>query len=171
MSAPSVIRIGVISDTHVPERAPDVPAQALKALQGSDIILHAGDIVDLKVLRTLKTVCSDVRAVWGNMDPETSHGKLSQKLVFKAGGLTIGMMHGWGPPGQLIPLLQREFAKDMPDIIVFGHSHQPTAETVKGTLFFNPGSATDTVFAPYPSVGIITITGGKPRAEFVKLDG
>ncbi|MBU1888025.1 MAG: metallophosphoesterase family protein, partial [Candidatus Omnitrophica bacterium] len=56
-----------------------------------------------------------------------------------------------------------------PDIIIFGHSHVPMNEYIDGVLFFNPGSATDTVFAPYRSYGIIEIENGEVKAEIHKL--
>ncbi|MDO8655790.1 MAG: YfcE family phosphodiesterase, partial [Nanoarchaeota archaeon] len=60
------MRIGVIADTHIPDRAECLPKQVLDAFKQVDMVIHAGDIVDLSVLDTLKSVCKDVHAVWGN---------------------------------------------------------------------------------------------------------
>jgi len=63
------MKIGVISDTHIPNRAKEIPPKVLEMLKGMDMILHAGDLVELSILEILKSICPDVRAVWGNMDP------------------------------------------------------------------------------------------------------
>jgi putative phosphoesterase len=79
-------------------------------------------------------------------------------------------MHGYGDPRNLIELLKKEFSNPRPDIIVFGHSHMPMNECIEGVLFFNPGSPTDTAFAPYKSYGIIEIKDDKIEAQIYKIE-
>ncbi len=162
------MKIGVLSDTHIPERVASLPPALVKGLQGSDMILHAGDMVDYAVIKELKKICPQVRAVWGNMDPDDIRKRYPQKDVFTVGGFRFVLLHGWGAPQHLVPLLERELKADNPDVVVFGHSHQPLNERHGKVLFFNPGSATDTVFAPYPSYGIIEIAEAI-TARIVKL--
>lgn len=162
------MRIGIISDTHIPDKSAKLTDALLKALKGSDLILHAGDLIELSVLEDLKKIAK-VEAVYGNMDPSNVKAVLKEKRIFSAAGKKICLMHGYGPPDKLIEVLKKEFSMEKPDIIVFGHSHAPINEYIDGILFFNPGSATDTVFAPYKSYGIIEIDKGGIKAEIHKL--
>ena len=82
---------------------------------------------------------------------------MPKKEVIKVNGFTIGLIHGWGAPSGLIDLAEKEFQDKRPDIIIFGHSHQPLCLNKNGILFFNPGSPTDKVFSESNSYGIITI--------------
>lgn len=155
------MKIGVISDTHVPSNAAQkIPQKVLEAFRNVDMIIHAGDILDLAVIDALKNVCPNVKAVCGNMDSEEAKKILPQKEILKIGKYKIGIMHGYGHPNSLIELLEKEFKSDKVDVIVFGHSHNPFNEKKYDIIFFNPGSPTDKVFAPYNSYGIIEINGG-----------
>lgn len=162
------MKIGVISDTHIPERCAEIPAAVVREFRKVEMIVHAGDLTDLRVLTKLQGLCPEVKAVAGNMDPASVRGRLAEKLVFQAGGFSIGLIHGYGPPDQLPKRLTDVFKNDKVDIIIFGHSHQPMNEKINGVLYFNPGSPTDTVFAPYLSFGIIEI-GAQIKARIIKI--
>ena len=162
------MKIGVISDTHIPVKEKEVPKKILDEFKNVDMIIHAGDLVDLSVLSQLKAVCPDVRAVWGNMDPESVRNNLPDKLIFKGGNYKIAVMHGVGAPAGLVHVLTEAFKDEKPDIIIFGHSHEAFNEKIRGVLFFNPGSATDKVFFEYNSIGIIEIND-KIEARIIKL--
>ena len=110
-----------------------------------------------------------VEAVYGNMDSRKTMSILPEKKILSIKGKKICLMHGHGRPDQLVDVLKQEFSKENPDVIVFGHSHTPMNEYIDGVLFFNPGSSTDTVFAPYRSYGIIEISNGKIEAKIHKL--
>jgi uncharacterized protein len=160
-------RIGVISDTHIPRAALSLPPRVKEIFKGMDMILHAGDLETPSVLDDLALI-APVTAVCGNMDrsPETSPIK---RVVDIAGeDVSIGLIHGWGAPYDLPLRVLGEFDKKI-GCIVFGHSHQPFNEYVGGVLMFNPGSPTDKRFAPYFSVGILTIFNGAVTGEIVKL--
>jgi len=162
------MKIGVIADTHIPDRAKDIPRQILEAFKGVDMVIHAGDFVDLSVLDKLKTVCKEVRAVWGNMDPYTVRKNLPEKEIVKIGKYKIGIMHGYGPPNKLIELLSEIFKEEGLDIIIFGHSHCAINKREGNVLYFNPGSPTDKIFAIYNSYGIIEIND-KIKARIIKI--
>jgi len=147
-------RIGVISDTHIPKAAGDLPERVYREFERVDLILHAGDLVELSVLEKLRKV-APARAVYGNMDAAEVTGFLPRKDIIKVGGLRIGLIHGYGPPARIVEAVAKEFKKV--DVIVFGHSHVALCEKIKNTLFFNPGSPTDRVFAPYTSFGILEV--------------
>ena len=160
-----MMRIGVKSDTHIPVTTDKLPAGLLDALGGCDLILHAGDLIDLNVINELKKV-SKVEAVRGNMDQQDT---LENKKTLNIAGKKICLMHGYGSPKKLTEILKKEFSDQKPDIIVFGHSHAPMNQCIDGVLFFNPGSPTDTVFAPYRSYGIIEIDKKEINAKIYKL--
>ena len=151
------MKIGVISDTHIPKAALDLPSAVYKEFVNVDLILHAGDFVEISVLNKLKKL-APIKAVCGNMDTEEIRNILPKKDVIKVKGFKIGIVHGSGPPNGLIKSVKNEFANGI-NVIIFGHSHTPCNERIGKTLFFNPGSPTDSVFAPYKSYGIIEITG------------
>ena len=78
------MRIGVISDTHVADKAWQLPDKIAQDFKGVDMIIHAGDLVDLSVLEKLKLFCPDVRAVCGNMDPAEISKVLAEKEIIQA---------------------------------------------------------------------------------------
>ncbi|MBI4981675.1 MAG: metallophosphoesterase family protein [Candidatus Omnitrophica bacterium] len=162
------MKIGVLSDTHIPDRAKSIPQEILDAFKNVDMIIHAGDFADLNILEKLKSTCSNVKAVAGNMDPAEIKEKLPEKEIFKIGKFKIAVAHGWGQPDKLPALLAEKFKDDDVDVIVFGHSHKAFNEKIGKILFFNPGSPTDNIFAPYKSYGIIEIND-KITAKIIKL--
>ncbi|MFH1790630.1 MAG: metallophosphoesterase family protein [Candidatus Omnitrophota bacterium] len=150
-----LLRLGVISDTHIPKAAADIPEAVYKAFKGVDMILHAGDVLEMSVLKNLQKL-APVKAVCGNMDGEDMRKALKEREVITAGGFRIGLVHGHGPIKGLEERVGKLFDKNI-DVIVFGHSHMPANEVRGKTLFFNPGSPTDKVFAPFNTYGILEI--------------
>ena len=130
--------IGLISDTHIPDRARILPQNVIDAFSDVDLILHAGDLTSPKVIEELEEL-APVIAVQGNMD--RANGILLPKAkVIEAEDLKIGLIHGEVYPRadtqQLLYL-----AKELDvDILVSGHSHQPKIEQDEGILLLNPGS-------------------------------
>jgi len=162
------MKIGVIADTHIPDRAKDIPQQILEAFKGVDMIIHTGDLVDPSVLDKLKTVCKQVKAVWGNMDPYEVRKGLPEKEIIPIGKYKIGVTHGYGPANKLINLMAEIFKDEGVNIIIFGHSHSAVNEKKDGILYFNPGSPTDKIFALHNSYGIIEIND-KINAKIIKI--
>jgi putative phosphoesterase len=160
--------IGVLSDTHISDSATKLPKEILEAFKKADMIIHAGDLVNISVLEELQKCCPNVKAVFGNMDPYEVRRLLAEKEIIKVGSHTIGLMHGVGTPGNLQNLLLDTFKNDNVDIIIFGHSHAPCNEIREGVLLFNPGSVTDKIYAKYNSYGIIEITD-KIEANIIKI--
>lgn len=146
--------IGVLSDTHLMGRP--LPRKVMDVLEGSDLIMHAGDILEMRVLDQLSEIAETV-AVKGNMD----HGEVARLLpetrVIEAGDFSIGLTHGYGPPSNITRKVQKKFDRDL-DCIVFGHTHRPLIKERAGTLFFNPGSPTDRMFATRNTVGFLEVT-------------
>ncbi|MBU2541189.1 MAG: YfcE family phosphodiesterase [Candidatus Omnitrophica bacterium] len=162
------MKVVVISDTHIPERAEQLPTSFLEKAKDADLILHAGDLADISVLSELKKI-SKVVAVWGNMDSPEVKKTLKEKEIIKIEDISIGLMHGRGHPNYLIKFLTEQFRSDAVDIIIFGHSHKPMNKEIDDILFFNPGSLTDDFFSDYASFGVIEIKTGKYKAKIEKL--
>ncbi len=152
------MKVGVISDTHIPVAAAGLPQRVLEIMQSMDAVIHAGDFVDMSVVETFEHM-GPFYGVCGNMDPAAIRARLPEKRVVELEGVSIGIMHGWGSPRGLEHKVRREFAGETPDVLVFGHSHQAANTVRDGVLLFNPGSPTDTRFAPQKTVGVLTIDG------------
>ncbi len=151
-------KIVVLSDTHIPERALDLPQKLYEDMKSADLILHAGDVTSLVFFKQLKHKFTHLKAVQGNMDESALKKVLPRRELIKVDKVSIGLMHGWGSPSGLIEVAAHEFSKEKPDIIIFGHSHQALNMEKNGMIFFNPGSPTDKVFSAVNTYGIITLS-------------
>jgi len=151
------VRIAILADTHV-DRLEYLPQKVVDALSGVDLIVHAGDFTDLRLLTDLKQL-NEVKAVHGNMDSRQLKSILPTKELIETNGKRIGITHGSGAPWGIEERVRRLFESDLTDIIVYGHSHQSQNKVINGILFFNPGKAAD-------SFGIITIDG-EARGEVI----
>jgi putative phosphoesterase len=180
------ITLGVIADTHVPDRVKELPEGMLEVFEkaGVDQIFHAGDASCRRVVKTLESI-APVNIVRGNRDwlfgMRTPH-----HISLNINGINITMAHGhrsmihylfdkWSylTNGYQFERYRKHLAQDYPssNIIIFGHTHYQTAEWVSGTLFFNPGAAYPCQHNHFnPQFGIIRITPeGKVEPELHKL--
>lgn len=162
-------RIGVLSDTHIPEKAQELPEELMKQLAELDFIIHAGDFENIDALKDLRRI-NRVVAVSGNMDKSKVRSELSNREVLNVDHYKIGIMHGWGDTHTLPKRLYEEFKEDEVDCVIFGHSHQVYNETINGVLMFNPGSPTDTIYAHFKSFGILETSPEGIKGEIVRLD-
>jgi len=160
------VKILVLSDTHIPRVSQDLPETIYAEAGKVDLILHAGDFVDIEVLESLKKL-KKVCAVYGNMDSSELRRTLKNKEVIQVGKFRIGLIHGYGAPRELVETVNTEFTNV--DVIVYGHSHIPTNIVKDGILFFNPGSPTDTVFATSNTYGILEVTDKKIEGRIITL--
>jgi putative phosphoesterase len=153
----ATIYIGVISDTHGLLRP-----ESLAALQGSDYIIHAGDIGDPVILDKLEEV-APVTAVRGNVD----HGAWTRKIpatnVLEIGEISIYVLHS-------IQDLDLKPEASKFAVVVCGHSHVPKQERKNGVLYFNPGSAGPRRFKLPVSVGRMTIEDGRIDSKILLLE-
>lgn len=161
------MKIGVVADTHISGDTKKIPSEIYDHFRGVDLILHAGDLVELWVLKELGKL-APVKGVYGNMDPIGVRRNLPSKDIIKTGRFKIGLIHGSGPPAGLLRKVKEIFKNDRVDVIVFGHSHNPLNLVKDGVLFFNPGSPTDELFAPYKSCGILEIDS-EIKGQIIKL--
>ncbi len=159
------MKVGVISDTHL-TGCDERLARLLKDyFRDADLILHAGDLVDLRVLDAFSG--KEVKAVCGNMDLPSVRQSLPKKLILDINNYKIGLIHGWGMPYGIENKLLKEIGRV--DCLVYGHTHRATNEVKDGVLFFNPGSATDSRFASQHTIGVLEI-GETIKGEIIELN-
>lgn len=151
------MRIGIISDTHIPSRAAKLPAFVARAFADVELILHAGDINDYAVLRALNAI-APAEAVAGNVDPPGLVEALGTELLLDLAGFRVGLTHGHlGRGGTALERAFNTFGGKA-DVVVFGHSHQPFKTVKQGVLLLNPGSPTDKRRQPRYSLAKLTLT-------------
>jgi putative phosphoesterase len=150
------MKIGVLSDTHIPYSIKSLSKKILEILSSADAILHAGDFQDISVLEELSAI-APFYGVCGNMDSDVIRNVLPAKRTINIGGFTIGLIHGWGAPAGLEDRVFSSFLGEKVDVIVHGHSHNPLNRLKNGILMFNPGSPTNNRFSKTNSMGILTL--------------
>ncbi|HUO17143.1 MAG TPA: metallophosphoesterase family protein [Verrucomicrobiae bacterium] len=150
------ILIGVISDTHGLLRP-----EAVAALEGSQHIIHAGDVGDPEILDKLASI-APVTAIRGNVDKGAWARKLLETEVVELGGTSIYVLH------DLAQLDLKPEAAGF-NAVIYGHSHLPKQEVRGAVLYFNPGSAGPRRFKLPVSVGKLRIEGGKVTGEIVTI--
>lgn len=146
-------RIGIISDTHIPQFK-QLPEAIWTHFAEVELIIHAGDLSRLKVINELETI-APVVAVQGNVEEEEVVRTLPIKRELLVGGLRIGVVHILGNTQNRVRVARQEFPTAR--CVVFGHSHTPYNQEHDGQLLFNPGSATDRRRQPTCSLGLLTI--------------
>ena len=152
----SPTRIGLISDTHGLLRP-----QALEALRGSELILHAGDVGKPEILTALGELAV-VIAVRGNVDREDWAKALPETVVAEAAGVLVYVLHD-------VHRLDLDPRAAGFRVVVSGHSHQPGKFERDGVLYINPGSAGPRRFHLPVSVARLNL-GSKPfEVRFVEL--
>lgn len=159
------MKVGVLSDTHMPTIVTALPAVIFELFKGVELILHAGDIVELSVLEELQAI-APVEAVAGNMDGPEVHACLPSKKILTLSRYTVGLIHGKFKIDVQKEMIRKEF--DHVDLIVYGHSHTPFWGNVNGVYMLNPGSPTDKRHAPFNSVAILE-AGDELKAEIIRI--
>ncbi|MFH0897083.1 MAG: YfcE family phosphodiesterase, partial [Candidatus Bathyarchaeota archaeon] len=142
MREPGLVKtIGLISDTHVPVRAREIPRRVFEVFEKADFIFHAGDLVDLSVIDSLEQL-APVLAVYGNMDDPKIRSKLPKMNSFTVLEWKIGVMHD---PGALLGMRRmREIVEQKGfNALVYGHTHGSSIKWEGNILFINPGSPTN----------------------------
>ena len=157
--------IGLLSDTHIPNHAKELPEQLKEIFRDVELILHAGDIYAISVLDELEHL-APVLAAEGDDDPfsTTKDKRVERKHTLNIDGVSIWLIHEivwFWPPLDL---------RTTPNVIVFGHTHNATLENREDVLRVNPGSPT---FPHYRNelgtVGLLTINSGKAEAQIIQL--
>ena len=189
------MRIGLISDTHMPGGATEIPSQVATVFKGVDLIFHAGNIYMSSVLDDLEKI-APVRAA-GSLDrdkPCHDDPRVEEQQVLEVDGHTVGVIHdlavpGFGDrvyPGSLTrksnpayPGLPFESGKSIVpdeifgkavDIVVFGHTCTAMIEEYGELLLINPGSPTlRNELRKIGTVAILELGPGKREVEIIDL--
>jgi len=153
---PGTLTVGVISDTHGLLRP-----QALDALRGSDLIIHAGDVGIPDLLAPLRAL-APLFVVRGNIDYGSWADALPMTALVDVGALRFHVLHNIAdldvdPPAAGVAA------------VVYGHSHKPSIETRDGVLWLNPGSAGPRRFSLPVSVARVRVADGNLAPEIVTL--
>jgi putative phosphoesterase len=174
------MRIGLISDTHVPQAASQLPDEVFKAFSSVDLILHAGDIYKKSVLDELENLAPVLAAEGDDDYSDTIRDKrVKEKHILQVEGKTIWLIHE-NPFNSYVMISQpkswesytrqkwRNITK--PDVIVFGHEHRTHTETIDDILMISPGSPT---FLHYKqglgTLGILEITHDRIDYQILNL--
>lgn len=181
-----MVRIGLISDTHMPQRWPELPARVAEVFAGVQLILHAGDLGELWVLDHLSTI-APVIAVHGNDETPDAKSQLPYQQVLAVAGVRILLCHSHHPDraaeqasrrsDDWLPKLRRHTAQAAgagATVYVFGHFHVPLSRELDGVLLVNPGAiASGSVLTrqKVQSVALLEIDGKRqPRVRHVRVD-
>lgn len=169
----------MLSDTHIASSSETLPPQIKDALNGVDLILHAGDIWIPSVLDELESI-APVVAAWGDDDMPADLGDDRRMLKGRSllfDGVTLWLTHvrphyGLISPkeGFYVSKPRPEDAEDPPNVVVFGHTHSAVIEHYKDILLVNPGSATfPNYMRKLGTLALLTISSGKVEARIVPL--
>jgi putative phosphoesterase len=167
---PGMKIVGIISDTHIPSRAKKMPSKVFEIFKDVDLIIHAGDLIQMDVIKELEQI-APVLAVHGNMDPSNVKTELPEFNSIEFHGRKIGVIHN---PDSLYGMNKmKKIAKENNlDILVFGHTHKQFIKNEDNVLFINPGSVNDPLppILMKPTVGLLIITENTVEPLIIKTD-
>jgi uncharacterized protein len=152
----------MMADTHVPKRARDLPAEVWAAVDAADVVIHAGDWVDVPLLDALEARSARLIACYGNNDGPALRRRLPEIACADLDGVRLAVVHETGPATGREARCAARFPDA--DLLVFGHSHIPWDTTAAtGLRLLNPGSPTDRRRQPFATYLTATITNGRLR--------
>jgi len=161
------MQVAILSDTHVPSRAPAVPEWVLDEVRAADHTIHAGDFDSSEAFGAVRDAAGDrLTVVAGNMDPHALD--LPRVATVECDGVTFVVTHGTGDPENYesrVAATVREAATDADAVGVSGHTHQVMDGVVDGVRLLNPGSATGAAPATEATMFVATVDGGELSVE------
>ncbi|PRX49505.1 hypothetical protein B0I33_103542 [Prauserella shujinwangii] len=153
------MRLLVVADTHVPQRARKLPDRIWAEVGAADVVVHAGDWVDVRLLDELEAAARRVIGVYGNNDGPELRARLPEVARAELAGLRLAVVHETGPAKGRERRCERDFSGT--DVLVFGHSHIPWDSVTPGGLrLLNPGSPTDRRRQPHCTYLTATVADG-----------
>ena len=154
------VRLVIMADTHVPNRARDLPQELWAAVEAADAVIHAGDWVAPSLLDELEGRSSSLLAVYGNNDGPELRARLPEVARAILDGLRVAVVHETGPRSGRERRCSARFADC--DVLFFGHSHVPWDSTAAtGLRLLNPGSPTDRRRQPYATYLTAEVNHGR----------
>jgi len=153
------MRLLLIADTHVPQRARDLPAQVWDEIAKADVVVHAGDWVAPELLDQLESRAARLVACRGNNDGPALRARLPERADVVLEGLRFTVVHETGAATGREARMSRLYPDS--EVLVFGHSHIPWDSTTKtGLRLLNPGSPTDRRRQPFCSYMTASVDNG-----------
>jgi putative phosphoesterase len=153
------VRLLLIADTHIPRRARDLPPVLWHEVDRADLVVHAGDWVDVALLDALEARARAVVAVVGNNDGGPLRARLPEVAEVDVAGLRLAVVHDSGPTKGREQRMAARFPAA--DVLVFGHSHIPWDSTAPtGLRLLNPGSPTDRRRQPHATYLVVAADAG-----------
>jgi putative phosphoesterase len=176
------MKVGLISDTHIPESRTSLWPQVLEAFSDVECILHAGDLHELSVIDTLNTVAPTYAARGNGEDGsagrtiQPDHDRLQETWVLNLNGFKIGLTH-YIPMPEMPPRLtvtnwiKKKFPETELDVLIYGDTHVEQIDVFGGVLCINPGSPTfpHNLNLQLGTIGILDLGGESPSAEIFQL--
>ncbi|WP_270255227.1 metallophosphoesterase family protein [Kocuria marina] len=159
----------LLADTHLPKRAKALPDQVWDEVHAADVVIHAGDWVDLATFEALEQRSRKLLAVWGNNDGPELRERMPEIEYWELEGLRFAMTHETGASSGRERRMDRAFPDT--DVLVFGHSHIPW-DTVapSGMRLLNPGSPTDRRRQPHCTyMRAVADAGALTSVELIRL--
>ncbi len=153
------MRLLLIADTHVPKRARDLPQRVWEEVARADVVVHAGDWVDIALLDALEARAARLVACWGNNDGADLRARLPDRADATLGGVRFTVVHETGAAAGREARMATQYPDT--DVLVFGHSHIPWDTTATtGLRLLNPGSPTDRRRQPFATFMAASVDGG-----------
>src|SRR5687767_12095670 len=136
------MKLLIMSDTHVPTRARDLPSGLWDAVDSADVVMHAGDWVDISLFEALEARSARLVACWGNNDGDDLRARMPEVANVSLEGVRFTIVHETGPAKGRGRRMSAAYPAT--DVLVFGHSHIPWDTVTETSLrLLNPGSPTD----------------------------
>lgn len=155
-------RLLLLADTHVPARVRRLPDDVWRAVDEADVVVHAGDWVDLATFEALEERSRRLIAVWGNNDGDELRERMPEFAVARIEGVNLGVVHETGASRGREARMDARYPDGVLDLLVFGHSHIPwDSTTPQGIRLLNPGSPTDRRRQPVCTLMTATIDGDR----------
>lgn len=159
----------LLADTHVPARARQLPDAVLKAVDEVELVVHAGDWIDLATLDLLSSRARQLYGVYGNNDGPPLRERLPEVARFTVEDVAVAVVHETGQAARREERMDALFPDA--DLLVFGHSHIPwDSVSPRGMRLLNPGSPTDRRRQPVCTMMRVAIDGARISTELVPVD-
>ena len=153
-------RLVLMADTHLPRRAKALPAELWEAVEAADLVVHAGDWVDVALLDELEDRARSLVACYGNNDHGVLRERLPEVATTEVDGLRLAVVHETGSAEGREKRCDDQFGGH--DVLVFGHSHIPWDTTTDlGMRLLNPGSPTDRRRQPHCTYMTAEVVDGR----------
>jgi putative phosphoesterase len=176
------MKVGLISDTHIPESQEELWPQVFDAFDGVDCILHGGDLHEIRIVDQLNEI-APIYAARGNGDDgsggramQPDDPRLKETWLIELGGFKVGLTH-YIPMPEMPPHLtvsrwiKKLYGDVKPDVLMYGDTHVEQIDEFDGVLVINPGSPTfpHNLNLQYGTLGFLDLSGEKPSATIHQI--